>query len=79
MGMAVKDWFCVEPDLCLTDCKLIAVEAKDNRKILLEIMQDQNFVNYPTEWWHFSYGDRYWAYHQPTKNAIYGSADNIQK
>jgi D-alanyl-D-alanine dipeptidase len=19
------------------------------------------FVNYPTEWWHWSYGDRYWA------------------
>jgi D-alanyl-D-alanine dipeptidase len=18
-------------------------------------------VNYPTEWWHWSYGDRYWA------------------
>jgi hypothetical protein len=27
-------------------------------------MQAHGFVNYPTEWWHFSYGDRYWAYHQ---------------
>ena len=20
------------------------------------------FVNYPTEYWHWSYGDRYWAF-----------------
>lgn len=75
MGMAAKDWCCVEPELCLTDCDLISEEAKENRKLLLEIMQTQGFINYPTEWWHFSYGDRYWAYHQPVKQAIYGSAD----
>jgi D-alanyl-D-alanine dipeptidase len=20
------------------------------------------FVNYPPEWWHWSYGDKYWAF-----------------
>ena len=40
-------------------------------------MQKHNFVNYPSEWWHFSYGNRYWAYHQPEKQAIYGSADEL--
>jgi hypothetical protein len=32
-------------------------------------------INYPTEWWHYSYGDRYWAYHQNQPHAIYGPAD----
>lgn len=75
MGMAIKDWCCVEPELCLTDCDLINEEAKTNRRLLLKIMQTHGFVNYPTEWWHFSYGDRYWAYHQPIKQAIYDSAE----
>ena len=75
MGMAAKDWCNVDPEICLTDCKLISKTAQHNRKLLLEIMQDQGFINYSTEWWHFSYGDRYWAHHQPIKQAIYGSAD----
>jgi D-alanyl-D-alanine dipeptidase len=35
-------------------------------------MQSHDFVNYPMEWWHFSYGDRYWAYHKKALQAIYG-------
>ena len=79
MGMTAKDWCNVNPEICLTDCKLISKAAQQNRKLLLEIMQEQEFVNYPTEWWHFSYGDRYWAYHQPVKRAMYGSADALFK
>lgn len=77
MGMALKDWCNVEPELCLTECKIISNTAQQNRKLLLEVMRAYGFVNYPTEWWHFSYGDRYWAYHQPIKKAIYGSANNL--
>jgi hypothetical protein len=29
-------------------------------------------VNYPTEWWHWSYGDRYWALLTGADHAIYG-------
>jgi D-alanyl-D-alanine dipeptidase len=36
------------------------------------------FVNYPSEWWHWSYGDKYWGfakgkkvlYNQITENEI---------
>ncbi len=77
MGMAAKDWNQVAPELCLTDCNSISKTAKQNRKLLLGIMNSHGFVNYPTEWWHFSYGDRYWAYHQPVKQAIYGSVEEI--
>jgi D-alanyl-D-alanine dipeptidase len=24
-------------------------------------MESTGFVNYGYEWWHYSYGDRYWA------------------
>ena len=75
MGMTAKDWCCVDPDLCLTHSSLINENARKNRLLLLEVMQAHEFINYPTEWWHFSYGDRYWAYHQPIKQAIFGSAD----
>lgn len=75
MGMTAKDWCTVNPDLCSTDCTNISSEARRNRMFLLEIMQYYGFVNYPTEWWHYSYGDRYWAYHNEAQHAIYGSAD----
>lgn len=73
MGMTIKDWLIVDPGLCETNSKLISNEAKHNRAILLEIMEDHGFVNYPREWWHFSYGDRLWAYLTENTYALYGS------
>jgi D-alanyl-D-alanine dipeptidase len=35
-------------------------------------MTGAGFVNYPYEWWHYSYGDRYWAFVKGTRPAIYG-------
>jgi zinc D-Ala-D-Ala dipeptidase len=32
-------------------------------------------VNYPTEWWHWSYGDSYWALTTGAPAAIYGPID----
>jgi hypothetical protein len=29
-------------------------------------------LNYPTEWWHWSYGDRYWAHATGADTALYG-------
>jgi D-alanyl-D-alanine dipeptidase len=77
MGMTAKEWWSVPPELCLTNSPLVNDTVKLNRKILLDVLQNHGFVNYPTEWWHYSYGDRYWAYHQPEKSAIYGSVEAI--
>jgi D-alanyl-D-alanine dipeptidase len=33
-----------------------------NRRILAKAMCGAGFVNYPPEWWHWSYGDKYWAF-----------------
>lgn len=73
MGMAIRDWSHIDPEICMTKCNKISREALKNRLILLNIMEKHGFVNYPTEWWHYSYGDRYWAFISGKKYAIYGS------
>lgn len=40
----------------------ISESEKINRNILAEALEKVGFINYPTEWWHWSYGDRYWAF-----------------
>lgn len=77
MGMAIKDWQRVNPNLCQTDCSTLDQNIRENRRILYDVMISHDFVNYPTEWWHFSYGDRYWAYIKGNESAIYGSADYL--
>ena len=75
MGMEAKDCMFVDPELCMTDCDTLSQEIKHNRKILFDVMIKHGFINYPTEWWHYSYGDRYWAYHTNQPHAIYGPAE----
>jgi len=47
--------------------------ARKNRKILINTLSNTGFVNYPAEWWHWSYGDRYWAYHTGASYAFYNA------
>ena len=54
-----------------TDSNKISRTAKKNRKLLISVMKKAGFVNYPTEWWHWSYGDRYWAAVSKKKYSIY--------
>lgn len=77
MGMELTAWADVDPDLCQTDCKKISEGVRESRTILLNVMKRHGFVNYPSEWWHFSYGDRYWAHCLKKDYAIYGSADDL--
>jgi D-alanyl-D-alanine dipeptidase len=60
--------------LMRTDAQGLSEEAKRNRSVLLQAMESAGFVNYGHEWWHFSYGDRYWAYAKGEPAAIYGVA-----
>ena len=34
-----------------------------NRRMLCHVMTAAGFVNLPSEWWHFDYGDRFWGYY----------------
>jgi len=42
------------------------------RKILYDAMTKAGFRNYFREYWHYSYGDPYWAVERKEKIAIYG-------
>lgn len=57
-------------------CPMDAVGISDNarraRRLLAVAMGDAGFVNYPPEWWHWSYGDRYWALATGAESALYG-------
>lgn len=56
-----------------TKAENISDKARTNREILNVAMSRAGFINYPTEWWHWSYGDKYWALMTNKPNAIYGS------
>lgn len=44
--------------------------VRDNRRILYNAMINVGFTNLPSEWWHFDYGNRFWAFYK-RKPAIY--------
>ena len=78
MGIHPKDWMeDNDGSISLTSSLIISAEAQNNRKIMSDALSAVGFVNYPTEYWHWSYGDRYWAYHKDKSHAFYGSySDN---
>lgn len=51
--------------------KNVSKRCKKNREFLKKILSKVGFVNYPLEWWHWSYGDRYWAAIKKRKYTIY--------
>ncbi|MGY6020123.1 M15 family metallopeptidase [Streptomyces spinosirectus] len=57
---------------CYTDAANISAGARANRELLGRVLGAAGLVNYPTEWWHWSYGDRYWALMTGAPAALYG-------
>ena len=45
-------------------------EIRDNRRLLYWTMINAGFTNLPSEWWHYDYGTKFWAYFNNT-NALY--------
>lgn len=35
--------------------------VRDNRRLLYSLMTGAGFTGYPFEWWHYDYGDGFWA------------------
>lgn len=74
MGIHPKDWMTdKDGSLSKTDSKAISKQAQENRKIMSHALKHVGFINYPAEYWHWSYGDKYWAYHTKNPHAIYNS------
>ncbi len=64
---------------CYTSSESISDEARKNRQLLIGVLTSQGFANYPTEWWHWSKGDRYWAYVYGHKKALFGELEPSTK
>ena len=60
---------------CYTASPLVTGRARELREALVGTMVAAGFVNYPTEWWHYSAGERYWAAVTRTTLARYGPAN----
>ncbi|QEV09544.1 M15 family metallopeptidase [Streptomyces prasinus] len=57
---------------CYTDAPGLGDRARTNRAVLGGALSAAGLVNYGTEWWHWSYGDRYWALRSGQPAALYG-------
>jgi len=49
----------------------LTVEQKKNRQILHDVLVKQKFCPYYGEWWHYSYGDKEWAFFYDNDIALY--------
>lgn len=78
MGIHPKDWLSdYDGLLSQTRSFKISATAKKNRQIMCEVLEAVDFVNYGTEYWHWSYGDRYWAYHKNAPHALYHAREHL--
>ncbi len=48
-------------------------EIRKNRSLLYFCMTKAGFVNCPTEWWHYSYGDQEWALRKKKSSTLFTS------
>jgi zinc D-Ala-D-Ala dipeptidase len=62
----------VSRNACYTASPAISGEGRRNRDLLASALTSVGMVNYPTEWWHWSYGDRYWALMTAADSTVYG-------
>ena len=64
---------------CYFDAPTVSRQARANRELLARVLRGAGLVNYPTERWHWSYGDRYWALVTGAPVAPYGpvAADRV--
>lgn len=72
MGGAVNGHRTGHEQSCPLNAAGLSARARRNRGLLVRALAGVGFVNYPTEWWHWSYGDRYWALTTKADSAVYG-------
>lgn len=60
-----------------TAAENVSAAARNNRHVLASVMTKAGFVNYPTEWWHWSYGDKYWALSLGRPHATFSSLEDF--
>jgi D-alanyl-D-alanine dipeptidase len=63
---------------CWFAADTISADARAYRAVLARVLGAAGLVNYPTEWWHWSYGDRYWALVTGADAALYGPVERTE-
>jgi D-alanyl-D-alanine dipeptidase len=63
----------VSAGACYTQAANISDKARSRRDSLGTALAGAGLVNDPTEWWHWSFGDRYWALMTGVATAHYGT------
>ena len=48
------------------------IALRDNRRLLVSVMESAGFRNYSSEWWHYDFGNRQWAEKTGAEYAFYG-------
>lgn len=56
MGTKMQEFTALTP----TDAPVLR-EIRTRRALMTTALTREGLINYPDEWWHFSYGDRLWA------------------
>lgn len=69
MGTNIADF--TDPEKIKTFSSKINKQQKKNRLILREVLLKEGFAPFDGEWWHFSYGDKEWAYYYKKQKSIY--------
>lgn len=49
--------------------------VRNNRRILYNVMIEAGFTNLPSEWWHYDFGDKFWAHFKGKKPVYIGILD----
>ncbi|NUT34354.1 MAG: M15 family metallopeptidase [Hamadaea sp.] len=75
LGTAVNATPLESANRCFTAAADIPTHARQARAALGTALTGVGMINYPTEWWHWSYGDRYWALFTDAGRTCYGPVD----
>jgi D-alanyl-D-alanine dipeptidase len=71
-GAADMGWGFNQPGEGSRTAAPVTAAARRHRDLLGDAMTAAGFINYPAEWWHWSYGDRYWAFQTGHGTTRYG-------
>ena len=66
-------------DKCYPYHPFISDLAKNNRKLLIELFEEEDFVVDIKEYWHFDYGNASWASKKGKSQAFYGIVGNKEE
>lgn len=73
MDFGTNDGLIIElSDKCYPYHPHISPKAKENRKLLMNLFKEEDFVVDIKEYWHFNYGNAGWAVEKEKKHAFYG-------